>query len=96
MGLGRCAMTGGGRESGRCNRLIKFIKERLPVLVIWELWVQYTSSRYGSGGFLWLGSFLRLSRVYLNALLENGLSGSLSLQIGSLCSERQKGLGVKE
>nr|GMD60015.1 uncharacterized protein LOC109162453 [Ipomoea batatas] len=31
-----------GRESGRCNRL--------PVLVIWELWVQYISSRYGSGG----------------------------------------------
>nr|GMD72380.1 uncharacterized protein LOC109173561 [Ipomoea batatas] len=27
-----------GRESGRCNRLIKFIKERLPMLVIWKLW----------------------------------------------------------
>nr|GMD60016.1 uncharacterized protein LOC109173561 [Ipomoea batatas] len=45
-----------GRESGRCNRL--------PVLVIWELWVQYISSRYGSGGgvggFLWLGSFFKV------------------------------------
>ncbi|XP_019152199.1 PREDICTED: uncharacterized protein LOC109149028 [Ipomoea nil] len=31
------------------NRLLKFIAARLPMLILWELWVNYTSCKYGGG-----------------------------------------------
>ncbi|XP_031115112.1 uncharacterized protein LOC116019135 [Ipomoea triloba] len=33
----------------RENRLIKFLRDMLPIVIMWELWTQYTSCKYGKG-----------------------------------------------
>ncbi|XP_019159332.1 PREDICTED: uncharacterized protein LOC109156012 [Ipomoea nil] len=31
------------------NRMFKFMADRLPILILWELWVNYTHCKYGKG-----------------------------------------------
>ncbi|XP_019151077.1 PREDICTED: uncharacterized protein LOC109147873 [Ipomoea nil] len=31
------------------NRMLKFMVQRLPVLILWELWVNYSHCKYGNG-----------------------------------------------